>query len=321
MEQTNINVALLIDSDNISPKYIETVFDELQETGTLTIKRIYGDWTLERAKSWKDILPNYSILPIQQYAYTSGKNSTDSAMIIDAMDILYRNQVDAFCLVSSDSDFTRLAARLRESGKKVIGMGESKTPKAFVSACDSFRYLDVLRADSDTDVDADFNAQETSITPKSEIKQEVLSMLSQKELGNRIQISVVKENLQRKFPDFDQRNYGFSKFSAFLKSLNAFKITLDGDRQTMYISAEHSAQRAEIEAYVLGLLEKSKTKKMNIGEINTKLTDAFPYFSVKALGYKQIKLFLSDIEGAQIQNCDLVLHLAQPKKNVKGKKK
>lgn len=321
MEQTNINVALLIDSDNISPKYIETIFDELQEIGTLTVKRIYGDWTLEQAKSWKDVLPNYSILPIQQYAYTSGKNSTDSAMIIDAMDILYRNQVDAFCLVSSDSDFTRLAARLRESGKKVIGMGESKTPKAFVSACDSFRYLDVLRADSDADIDADFNAQENSITPKREIEQEILSMLSQKEQGNRIQVSVVKENLQRKFPDFDQRNYGFSKFSAFLKSMNAFKTTVDGDRQTMYISAEHSAQRDKIETYVLELLRKSKGKKMNIGEINTKLTDAFPYFSVKALGYKQIKLFLSDIEGAQIQNCDLVLNVAQPKKNVKGNKK
>lgn len=301
MEPT-LNIALLIDADNISPKYIETVFDELKNIGTVTIKRIYGDWTQEQSKSWKSLLPAYALIPMQQYAYTQGKNSTDSAMIIDAMDILYSKEVDAFCLASSDSDFTRLAARLREEGKQVIGMGESKTPKAFVSACDSFRYLDVLSGDTES---ADSGA--SSITPRKEIKTEILSILSQKEVGARVQISVIKDALQRKYPDFDERNYGFSKFSVFLKSFNAFKILPDTHRNTLCICQEYSAQKAEIEQFVLQQLRKSRGNRLNIGEINSRITERFPDFSVKSLGYKQIKLFLSDIDGVEIENCDLVL--------------
>lgn len=301
MEST-LNIALLIDSDNISPKYVETIFDELKGFGTVTIKRIYGDWTLEQAKSWKSLLPEYALIPIQQYAYTQGKNSTDSAMIIDAMDILYSKAVDAFCLASSDSDFTRLAARLREEGKQVIGMGESKTPKAFVSACDVFRHLDLLNGDADaSDTAAD------SITPRKEIKAEILSMLSQNESGAHPLISVVKEMLQRKYPDFDERNYGFSKFSSFLKSFDAFKIESDTHRDTLCISKEDSSMRTEIERYVLSLLQKNRGNRMNIGEINNRLKEHFPGFSAKSLGYKQIKLFLSEIDGVEIVDCDLVL--------------
>ncbi len=301
MEST-LSIALLIDSDNISPKYVETVFDELKDIGTVTIKRIYGDWTLDSARSWKTLLPEYALMPIQQYAYTQGKNSTDSAMIIDAMDILYSKEVDAFCLASSDSDFTRLAARLREEGKQVIGMGESKTPKAFVSVCDSFRYLDVLSGDTDSSG----NAAE-GITPRKEIEMEILSMLSQKEAGARIQISVIKDALQRKYSDFDERNYGFSKFSGFLKSFNTFKIVTDTQRNTLCICQEYSARKAEIERYILSILKKSRGNRLNIGEINSRITAQFKDFSVKSLGYKQIKLFLSDIDGVEIENCDLVL--------------
>lgn len=300
--ETTLNIALLIDSDNISPKYVETVFDELKDIGTVTIKRIYGDWTLEQARSWKALLPKYALMPMQQYAYTQGKNSTDSAMIIDAMDILYSKEVDVFCLASSDSDFTRLAARLREEGKQVIGMGESKTPKAFVNVCDSFRYLDVLSGDMDS-----ADSAVGSITPRKEIEMEILSMLSQKEVGARVQISVIKDALQRKYPDFDERNYGFSKFSVFLKSFNAFKIVPDTHRNTLCICQEDSAQKAEIEAFVLQQLKKSRTKRLNIGEINSRITERFHDFSVKSFGYKQIKLFLSDIDGVEIENCDLVL--------------
>lgn len=139
--------ALLIDSENISSRYIKTIFDELTNYGIVTYRRIYGDWTSSLNQSWKEVLLDHSINPIQQYTYTSGKNASDSAMIIDAMDILYTGGVDGFCLVSSDSDFTRLASRLRESGKNVIGMGESKTPNAFISACHSFKYLDILYQD------------------------------------------------------------------------------------------------------------------------------------------------------------------------------
>ncbi len=136
--------ALLIDSDNVSPKYLKTVIDEITNLGVPTIKRIYGDWTASDKQSWKTSLLEYALSPVQQYSYTTGKNSTDSAMIIDAMDLLYTAEVDGFCLVSSDSDFTKLATRLREAGKIVIGMGEKKTPIPFVRSCSQFKYIDVL---------------------------------------------------------------------------------------------------------------------------------------------------------------------------------
>lgn len=137
-------IALLIDAENVSPKYIKVILSEVSMYGTPAYKRIYGDWTTNEMSSWKKVLSEHNIQPIQQFRYTQGKNASDSALIIDAMDILYAKNVDGFCLVSSDSDFTRLAARLRESRMFVIGMGESKTPTAFKSACDSFKYLDVL---------------------------------------------------------------------------------------------------------------------------------------------------------------------------------
>lgn len=139
-----LRIAILIDADNVSDKYIKIIVDEVSNIGIATYKRIYGDWTSARLSSWKKVLLEDSIIPIQQYSYTTGKNATDSAMIIDAMDILYSGNVDGYCIVSSDSDFTRLAARLRESGMLVLGMGEEKTPKPFISACNQFKYLDLL---------------------------------------------------------------------------------------------------------------------------------------------------------------------------------
>ena len=137
---------MLIDADNVSAKYLQPILDELSKYGTVTYKRIYGDWTLASHVKWKKVLLENSITPIQQFGYTQGKNATDSAMIIDAMDVLYSGRVDGFVLVSSDSDFTRLAIRLREAGMYVIGMGEKKTPMPFIVACDKFIYIEVLRA-------------------------------------------------------------------------------------------------------------------------------------------------------------------------------
>ena len=141
---TDKRFAVLIDADNISDRYIKTILDEMAGEGEVTYKRIYGDWTKPALAPWKKVLLEYSVTPIQQYSYTTGKNATDSAMIIDAMDILYSGNVEGFCLVTSDSDFTRLASRLRESGMLVVGMGEKKTPKAFSTACNKFKYLDIL---------------------------------------------------------------------------------------------------------------------------------------------------------------------------------
>ena len=158
--------AVLIDADNVSGKYVKLILDEISKDGVATYKRIYGDWTNPALVSWKSVLLDYSVSPIQQYSYTTGKNSTDSAMIIDAMDILYSGKVEGFCLVSSDSDFTRLAARLRESGMTVIGMGESKTPNSFIAACNKFKYLDILSA-ADEEAETEEQKQEQKkVRPK-----------------------------------------------------------------------------------------------------------------------------------------------------------
>lgn len=166
--------AILIDADNISEKYIKIILDEVSNAGVATYKRIYGDWTSQRLVSWKNCLLENSIIPIQQYSYTYGKSATDSAMIIDAMDILYSGHVDGFAIVSSDSDFTRLAARLRESGMQVIGMGEQKTPEPFISACNQFKYLDLLYAAQRAEAKEEAEAErETEITTEAPAKKKV----------------------------------------------------------------------------------------------------------------------------------------------------
>ena len=165
---SDLRFAILIDADNISEKYIKVVLQEVANAGTATYKRIYGDWTSPRLASWKSCLLDNSIIPMQQYSYTYGKNATDSAMIIDAMDILYSGTVDGFAIVSSDSDFTRLVARLRESGMAVIGMGEQKTPQPFISACNQFKYLDLLYAAQKAEEDAARDDEADEEQPSSE---------------------------------------------------------------------------------------------------------------------------------------------------------
>ena len=223
-------IAVLIDADNVSDKYIKYIFDEISNHGTPTYKRIYGDWTKPHLISWKTVLLNYSITPIQQYAYTTGKNATDAALIIDAMDILYSNNVDGFCIVSSDSDFTRLAARLREAGMYVLGMGEKKTPMPFISACEKFKYLEVIAA-----VPAD-SYKTTPRTEKQEVPKE--GMADTDGLIESIKIIVtessdedgwaflgeVGKRLNKRYPDFDTRNYGHSKLTPLISSLKEFEI-------------------------------------------------------------------------------------------------
>lgn len=225
-------IAVLIDADNVSDKYIKYIFDEISNHGTPTYKRIYGDWTKPQLAPWKTVLLNYSITPIQQYSYTTGKNATDAALIIDAMDILYSNNVDGFCIVSSDSDFTKLAARLREAGMYVMGMGEKKTPSPFIAACEKFKYLEVLMA-------IPINSDKLHTADRLE-KQDVPkeSMANMEELIESIKIIItessdedgwaflgeVGKRLNKRYPDFDTRNYGHSKLTPFISSLKEFEI-------------------------------------------------------------------------------------------------
>lgn len=262
--------AVLIDADNVSAKYIKIILDEISKDGIATYKRIYGDWTNPSLISWKSTLLDNSIIPVQQYSYTTGKNSTDSAMIIDAMDILYSGRVEGFCLVSSDSDFTRLAARLRESGMTVIGMGESKTPNSFIAACNKFKYLDILSAADEAEAEEAAPKAEPAKKPAAQPKKTAQKAAAKKpkeepkaekepkpaepkkqqekaieeprtslrtirralrtivrensDEDNWIMVSQVGNLLDKRYTDFDVRNFGFSKLTPFLESLDMFEI-------------------------------------------------------------------------------------------------
>lgn len=222
-----MNLAVLIDGDNITSAYVTEMMGEIAKYGNPTIKRIYGDWTSPHLSKWKTPLLENAITPIQQYAYTSGKNATDSAMIIDAMDILYRGKVDGFCLVSSDSDFTKLATRLREAGMQVIGIGEKKTPNPFIVACDKFIYIEILRKKSEKkgSVSQKDNLKDSfdKITVKViKLISSTISDLSDEDgwafLGD------VGSLLQKKQPNFDSRNYGFDKLTPLITSVGKFEV-------------------------------------------------------------------------------------------------
>ncbi len=225
----DLKLAVLIDGDNIPSAYIKEMMEEIAKYGNPTIKRIYGDWTKPALTKWKNILLENAITPIQQYGYTVGKNATDSSMIIDAMDILYSEKVDGFCLVSSDSDFTRLATRLREAGMKVIGIGEKKTPNPFIVACDKFIYIEILK-NLDEEVDTDNTKSKTKekstfdkITPK-EIKLISSTISDLADDDGWAFMGDVGNLLQKKQPNFDPRNYGFAKLTPLVKSINKFEI-------------------------------------------------------------------------------------------------
>jgi len=250
--EKEMRIAVLIDAENISSKYIEVIFSEANALGNVIYKRIYGDWTKQIMGSWKDVILDNSIQPIQQYSNTSGKNSTDSSLIIDTMDLLYSNRITGFCIVSSDSDFTRLAARLRESEMYVLGMGEQKTPRSFISACNKFSYLDILYSTSKKIADEEIEEQKEFVTAKknrngnngkNKTDANKIKVKTAKTGSNieRIKISLQRLTeehsdddgwiysaklgnlLNKQFPDFDVRNFGHNKFVQFIESLNLFE--------------------------------------------------------------------------------------------------
>ncbi|WP_029038695.1 NYN domain-containing protein [Salinimicrobium xinjiangense] len=221
----DVKLAVLIDGDNIPSAYVKEMMEEIAKYGNPTIKRIYGDWTKPHLTKWKNVLLENAVTPIQQYGYTQGKNATDSAMIIDAMDILYSQKVDGFCLVSSDSDFTRLATRLREAGMNVIGIGEKKTPDPFIVACDRFIYIEILK----NEAKESNKEKETKKSDYDKITNKVIKLIAST-------ISDVADDdgwaflgdvgslLQKKQPNFDSRNYGFQKLTPMINSIDKFEI-------------------------------------------------------------------------------------------------
>ncbi len=247
--------ALLIDTDNVSAKYIKPILNELSKYGTVTIKRIYGDWTLTLHAKWKDALLENSLTPIQQFGYTYGKNATDSAMIIDAMDILYGDNVDGFCLVSSDSDFTRLASRLRESGRTVIGMGEKKTPTPFRRACDIFTTLELLL---DGRKGERGNGNGAPAISKAEVEQAVVDIITDNQNnGKSTGLGEVGSRLQKRYPDFDVRNYGTNLLSKLLDEFTRVTITKDRSSVTVELTDAHHEAEPEPEVAAEAIVEEA----------------------------------------------------------------
>ena len=262
----NLRLAVLIDAENVPRNCIKSVMEEIAIYGTPTIKRIYGDWTSPTVGGWKASLLENAITPIQQYSYTSGKNSSDSAMIIDAMDILYTEKTDGFVIVSSDSDFTRLAIRLREAGQRVIGIGEKKTPNAFIAACDKFTYIEVIHETSEeTRSENEESDQKNSAQPRSKRRQQpripsvkvpddIVALIADSvaalagdsglvfmgELGNLI---------LKKQPDFDHRSYGYNSLSAMVKSIDRFETefrqTTDPNIKHVFVKDKEAASASE----------------------------------------------------------------------------
>ncbi len=228
---TDEKLAVLIDADNVPYSNVKEMLEEIAKNGTPTIKRIYADWTKPTVTGWKNILLENAITPVQQYSYTTGKNSSDSALIIDAMDILYSGKVDGFCIVSSDSDFTRLATRLREAGMKVIGFGEKKTPQPFIAACNKFIYLEILKAEKAEPavVSKSDKKEKTKKEPLNKVNPETIKLIKQSvnDLGDESGWTFLGElgnYILRRRPDFDPRNFGFPKLLPLIKSIPSFEI-------------------------------------------------------------------------------------------------
>ncbi|MBK7885416.1 MAG: NYN domain-containing protein [Chitinophagaceae bacterium] len=231
--QKDIRIAVLIDADNVPYSNVKGMMEEIAKYGTPTFRRIYGDWTKPTVSGWKNVLLENAITPIQQYSYTSGKNSSDSALIIDAMDILYSGAVEGFCIVSSDSDFTRLATRLREAGMKVFGIGQRKTPNPFIVACDKFIYMEIIpvpeMAETENEVKNKRVKKQDTKPQVDKINKETLKLIAAtiNDLADEngwAFLGDVGNLLLKKQPDFDPRNYGFSKLTPLIRSLPQFEI-------------------------------------------------------------------------------------------------
>lgn len=267
--------AVLIDGDNIATKYIGDVINELSSYGTLTIKRVYGDFKNPRLKEWERISLKYSIIPVQQYENTKGKNSTDMVMAIDAMDILHSGEVDGFCIVSSDSDFTRLAARLRESGREVIGMGNRNTVPAFMAACSTFKKLENLG-----------EKEEEELADMSTIKEEIMDILSETE-DDTMYTSRLRDTLVRRNPGFDIKDYGFSKFSAFLQSIDSLQLYERGTKVGI-----KGSTAAEIRDMVTTLVKRGS---YTTNELNGLIKRRYPDFNLKSIGFSSWRSFINSM--------------------------
>lgn len=303
--------ALLIDADNVSAKYIKPILDELSKYGNVTYKRIYGDWTRTNNASWKEELLQNSITPIQQFSYTHGKNATDSAMIIDAMDMLYTSDLEGFCLVSSDSDFTRLASRLRESGMTVIGMGENKTPLPFRKACDIFTELELLLEDNTMEKDdrdekntahhGHGKEQKKETAPsKEKIEEVVVKIITENQNDDReTGLGEVGSRLVKMYPDFDVRRYGYSLLSKFLETLPKLKLIQEGTKVTVTLF-EDKSRKEMLEEFILQQIQISGRYGIALSSLGNRIRLKFGDFKVRDYGFSQFKQYIQSFPDVEL---------------------
>ncbi|MEG0156241.1 MAG: NYN domain-containing protein [Anaerovoracaceae bacterium] len=282
-------IALLIDGENISSKYVESILDEVSKHGVITYKRIYGNWASIVEKKWEEKIRENSITPMMQINNTAGKNASDSALIIDAMDILYTNAVEGFCIASSDGDFTRLASRLREAGMMVIGMGEEKTPKSFRAACSIFTNINVL-------MDQERAEHETN---RQVIENYIVDVITQNEnKGKTTELGEVGSKLVNKFPDFDVRNYGYSLLSKFLEEISTLSLDKHASGYAVSLKDDQRFKEA-IDQHVRDLVKAAGDSGENLSELSKKLRKKYKDFNVRDYGYSTFSKFLQSIEGIE----------------------
>ena len=293
-ELSDKKFAILIDSDNVSSKYITYILDEMTKYGVITYKRIYGDWTSAQMGKWKQELLENSITPIQQFSNTAGKNATDSALIIDAMDLLYTDHVDGFCIVSSDSDFTRLASRLRESGKEVIGMGEEKTPKSFRAACTVFTNLEIL-------LNQEEEAAGSSVIRKEVIEQDIASIiLENNDKDKATGLGEIGNRLVKKYSDFDVRSYGYSSLSKFLEEMDSFELRKTNNVVTVRLR-DNRTRKQELDDFAVAMVRGSGKNGLELAALGNGMHRKFADFKVKDYGYSTFSKFVQSISQLEIR--------------------
>ncbi len=310
IEKERMQFAVLIDADNISSRYAATIFEELETYGISTYRRIYGNWS--KGNGWSEgLLLEHSIMPVQQFSYTTGKNATDMAMVIDAMDILYKNKIQGFCLVTSDSDFTRLAMRLREENMFVLGMGESKTPLALTRACNRFIHLNLVAeqnkaAVADLDV---IGGEEQNVTPISEVRQAILTVINENG-GKQVDLARVGNRLNDKFSDFDARNYGYSKLSTMvaeeIPELRVFK-----KNNLYYVERCSSLTKEELEGEICRMIEKCGGTVDNLSTLNDELHKKYKQLDFKQFGFSRISSFLRSMKSVEVRENKVTLKRAE----------
>lgn len=291
--------AVLIDADNISSKYAATIFEELEKFGLSTYRRIYGNWS--KSNGWNEgLLLEYSIMPVQQFSYTTGKNATDMAMVIDSMDILYKNKVQGFCLVTSDSDFTRLAMRLREENMFVLGMGESKTPLALTRACNKFIHLNLV-AEQNKALEGNENlegTEEQNVTSIQEVRQTILALINEND-GKQVDLARIGNRLNDKFSDFDVRNYGYTKLSTMvaqeLPDLSVKKVN-----NQHYVERRSTLTKTELEREIYNLIKKSGGVIDNLSTLNDELHKKYKQLDFKQFGFSRISSFLRSMKSVTV---------------------